>query len=625
MPDALPSVPAELPPAGPGWARPSVLGLLAVLVAGAGVVVFRGCVIRPSPINSGDKSAAADADPWAGVLSELRRAPDLNGARATLDRLGTALALNPDQNLKPAGLAPEADAFLRKVAGLTDAEIAEIRPAAYSGLDPHYLAECVYLRDAARGIEVDGLEPLRKAELAFAWTGRQVTDRVWVGLDDRGRPTPMPPVPPSAVLTRGSGTGLERATVFLGLLQQLGLDGCFVGPPEAATRAGSYGRDPAAPPTGPFWAVGVRVGADVYLFDPQRGEPVPGPGGKGVGTLAQVRASPDQLKPWRDDKANPWTVPAADVSSASAFLAVPLSGFAPRFVRLERELKADAPPVRLAVDLSALRQRFAAEAKLADLPVWNPAGELFTYPRVLASFVPSKDGGYSPIPDLPTRVFVSAVPPGLVPANSIVGAVERLRAAAFDRYVSAFVAPPAPRERLARGAFTETVPALVAKLKDFQAAQERLRVNRAFNSETGLAFLAASRVVDAKKRLARDKERDVPGPLTAEAAQAETDLYKQNAIVAEALIDQAVADTGAAEATFLLARAMYEQAERAQTRADRPGAKPADRDAAVQAWKESAGWWEQYQPYAADQDRIYPGRAAAAARQTGRANALAGR
>jgi hypothetical protein len=76
---------------------------------------------------------------------------------------------------------------------------------------------------------------------------------------------------------------------------------------------------------------------------------------------------------------------------------------------------------------------------------------------------------------------------------------------------------------------------------------------------------------------------------------------------------------------------MHELAERAQAKADRLAADPAKKSAApaaqadaVLAWKEARDWWGRYQPFAADQDRSYPGRAAHAARMADRAAAKAG-
>src|SRR5262249_43332740 len=149
-----------------------------------------------------------------------------------------------------------------------------------------------YLRDAAKSLNLTGLPPEKQAEYAFAWVCRQVYLHPWLRAlgGNTFEPTALPP---TAVLRRGFGSGLERMYVFLALLQHLGLDGCRVGPPDAAKihvrlseAEVKYPTVGLPVPRGPFWAVGVRVGNDVRLFDPWRSEPFPV-------TLNQLKANPD--------------------------------------------------------------------------------------------------------------------------------------------------------------------------------------------------------------------------------------------------------------------------------------------------------------------------------------------
>ncbi len=351
---------------------------LLITSAATGVVVvvlaafaLPGCT-RP-PTFKADETERDAVDPWQGVVAQLRRENDPAGCRRILNQLNNDLALKPDAP-QPVGLTPEAEKTLRELLRLRDDEVKEIRPASFSGLDPVYLAECLYLRDAARSLDVGGLPPGRQAELAFAWVCRQVVLQPWISAGPQGQPVAMPPIPPTAVLRRGSGSGLERAYVFLALLQQLDLDGSLVGPPEAADRDWTFRPEKAdGLPRGPFWAVGVRAGADVLLFDPWRGEPVPGPNGQGVGTLTQVKANPDQLKPWREDKAKPWNVSPDEVKASVPVLAVPLSAVAPRMKRLEEELRSDLP-VRLAADPVAQSKPVRDRGEAPRPQVLEPAG-----------------------------------------------------------------------------------------------------------------------------------------------------------------------------------------------------------------------------------------------------------
>jgi hypothetical protein len=448
----------------------------------------------------------------------------------------------------------------------------------------------------------------------------------------------MPPVPATAVLRRGSGSGLERAYVLLALLQQLDFDGCLVGPPEAAGRAWSFGGDAGQPPRGPFWAVGVRTGADVLLFDPWRGEPVPGPDGKGVGTLAQVKANPDLLKAWREDQERKWSVPTEEVKASVPFLAVPLSAAATRMRMLEQELRADLP-VRLAIDPAAVRDRFAAATKLPDLKFWNPPTELFSYTRVLGWFTPPEEGGYAPNDQLslaykasllPRSVF--AIPADVLPHNGgdvgVPEAKERIQLASLGQFGGSFMTPPTPREQIQRGQFFEVAPALTAKRQAFLAAHDRIRHDRD-RAQQVKEWAEKAREVYTRLARAQDQERTAPGSVQ-EAKLTVERFWKEGARTFEALVDVAVADAGLAESTYLLAQCKHEQAEQLQARYERLAADPKQKASAdkakgraADAWKEAKGWWETYEPFAATQDKTFPGRAAHTRRLADRASRLA--
>jgi len=616
--------------------------MTATLGLGLLLAAAPGCTTKP-PASGKESADKKTEDPWPRAAGELRRETDLPASRRVLEQLRTDLSYNGDPKYQPASLAADREKPLQSLLRLTDREVAEVRPAAYSGLDAYHVAECYYLRDIARSLGVAGLPPERQARVAFDWVTRQVPLQPWVA-NFNGQRQLMPPAPPSLALVRGAGSGLERAYVFLGLLQQLGLDGCLVGPPEAARRGWSYGAEvkPNALPRGPFWAAGVRVGPHVYLYDCWRGEAVPGPATNagGVATLAQVHANPAFLKPWRDDPADPWDAPAADVAASVPFLAVPLSGVAPRFERLESELRPDAPGVRLFTDAVALQARFAAETKFA-VAAWNPPGEGFSATRALSSYVPPREGGSAEIEELAARFRNDLVPldlfglpdalrprapsaPGDPGDPGVPEAIDRLRALCATIYRGSFVTPPSPRERVQRGQFAEVTPLLIQRRAGFLAGLERLRTDR--NRDDDLAkFAAAAR--ELYTRLVRARVRDTADPAGAAAANAAVEeFWKKEFGAVTALVDVSVSEAGAAEATFLIALSLHEQAERAQLVAEsagtaKPGAAERARGNAAAAWAEAVGWWQRYAPYAAQQGRHYPARPAQTARLAATARA----
>ena len=594
-----------------------VRSLSLVMFLGVLVTTQSGCSTKP-PVYVAVSQDKLNEDPWGRVVTQLRKETEIGSCRRILETLRSDLAVNTDLQYQPASLSPDAEKTVRQLLNLNEQEAREIRSATYSSLDAVYLAECLYLRDVARSLDLIGLPPTRQAEIAFQWVERQVQLNHWA-TNLGGQVQIMPPAPPSLVLARGAGSALERAYVFLALLQQIGLDACLIGPPEASGRTWTYTTDPkpAVPPRGPFWAVGVRIGADVLLFDPRRGEPLPGPGGTGIATLTQIQANPDQLKPWFDDKARPWDVTAADVKVATAFLAVPYNSLAPRWQRFEKEMRVDSPPLRLAIDPVGLKTRFATEAKLVDLSFWNVPADVFNYTRALGSFTLAKDGGFCPLPEMVQKFSFDLVPWELftVPdaIRGVPEVVERLRLVSASTFATALVAPPSPRERIQRGQFVEVAPYLVKKRLDFIAAQERTRTDR--NREIMIdAWARKAQTVHEKLLLARSKQASNPVAMN-EAEQAVERFWKEEAMTFGALVDLAVAEAGLAESTYLIAVCLHEQAERVQLQLERSMADPKQKalvattkQKASEAWQESKGWWARYAQYAEGQNRIYPGR-----------------
>jgi hypothetical protein len=128
---------------------------------------------------------------------------------------------------------------------------------------------------------------------------------------------------------------------------------------------------------------------------------------------------------------------------------------------------------------------------------------------------------------------------------------------------------------------------------------------------------------------AREQEATAPGSL-AEAQRAVDQFWQEGARTFALLVSRAVADTGLAESTYLLALCKHEHAEQLQARAEQLAADPKKKAAAektraqaADAWREAKGWWDNYEPYAPTQDRAYPGRAAQAKRLADRAAAAA--
>lgn len=633
----------------------SRFGLLLLLSGCAGTFLV-GCGEKPSTVASG-ASQHGTTDPWPAVATQLRREADAPTVRRALEGLNHALAQQDDPQFRPAGLTSSQEAEVRTLLNLTDPELQELRPVTFSPLDSHHVLDSLYFRDIARSLETAGLPPEVQADLAFRWVCRQVVLHPWVGQVSAGTTTryKVMIVPPSYVLRRGSGCGLERAYVFLALLQQLGVDGCLIGPSNAGSQPPSpeFTENPGQPPRGPFWGVGVRVGAHVLVFDPFRGEPVPGPGGKSVATLAQITANPQLLKPWRDDKTHSWDVPVDVVKASIPFLTVSLSEAAPRMARLEQELKNEVG-VKLYVDPKSLRDRFEAAATVPAAKVWAAPDDPFTLTRVLRSFLPPSEGGVADPPQLLTTfqteltpLSVLSIPPEMDPRaadnqlirdpiiNVLDTALLVYRAAfypdeALDAKssrgagsdagsIAAFLSQEsAPertqqkrpfeylyrgksdqpgettasvREQVQRGRLYEVARDLVQKREEFQRAVERVRSDRTRQQSVRDWLTKAREVFPPLLRAQADAN---PSAIAA-AAQRVTEFRRTSEPTRQALVEMVVADAGVAESTYLLALCRHEQAEREQARYDRLVADPrhATSDAALRAKDKASIAWDE--------------------------------
>ncbi len=583
-----------------GAARRPLFPLLGTIAAVGlsilAVSLFPGCG-KPPPLIKDDRDAnAAKVKPWEAAAARLRKDADAANVKVSLGVLNGDLAAAPETP-QPAPLDAKAEETLAALVPLNAEDRAEIRGAVFTSHDPVYLAECLYLRDAARSLETParpGQTPEQtiadRADLGFAWVCRQVHLNPWMVDYPEGRVTTA--IPATHVLRRGSGSGLERMYVFLALLQQMNLDGCLVGAPDAADKPASlfvFSPDKKTLYTGaargPFWAVGLRIGNDVRLYDPWRGQPFPA-------TLNELKANPDAHKTWFESKDNLSGVTAADARAATVFLAVPVNALAPRIATLEQQLKAEIGAT-LAIDPVALRNTFA-DPKPA---FWNPPDDRFAYGRTARTFLPVDEGGSDRSPpglgrlydayrisQIPREVFLP--PPELRDSEE---AASRIQQAVGGVFGIAFVEPPNPRERIQRGKFQDAARDLVSKQDQFAQGLERLRNNR-----------------DAEKQVRgwAEKGRDLYTTLglaatpeaRKEAMAVIDEHWARNGSTVQLLIDRISAEVGVVEATFLLALARHEQAEHAQARLERAAPNEVDRltKEANAAWAAALGEWRTY-------------------------------
>ncbi len=208
-------------------------------------------------------------------------------------------------------VSAELQRFL-KAEKVTEDPTAILRIPRFSGqLDGRHLEDCLLLRDATRTVLKSlgpDTAPLARAERLFDWVVRQVQlvppgllAPPNVRLPD-GRPF-QAQARPYDVLLRGLATedgGIvwaERSWLFLAMCQQAGLDAglMVVEPPATAGEASESAPEGPSDVPAKLLGCGVLIDGQVYLFDAAQGLAVPGPGGRGVATVAQVVADPTIL------------------------------------------------------------------------------------------------------------------------------------------------------------------------------------------------------------------------------------------------------------------------------------------------------------------------------------------
>ncbi len=593
-------------------------GLL--LVAG-GVSLVAGCAgcgtgVGPQATTAATRTTVA-ADPWPKFAAAVRNNPDPKATRAAVAELTAGLTDAAPED-RPKAADPEYVAAVAAALKLTDAEKRFVAGSEFTPLDANHLSECLYLSDVAAGLGVGTSDPpAARADAAFRFVVRQVVLAASVL-----RNSLLPPMPPTFVLGRGSGTGLERAATFIALCRQLDLDAYLIGPPQAAdqpwTAQGTAGK--GQPPRGPFWAVGVRANDGVLLFDPWRGEAVPGKAAGRPITLAELKADSSAC-PWTTDKAKPWDVTADLIKESGLFLSPPLSALAPRMTRLQEKVK-DSVGVRLAVDWPAA-VKAAEGAGGGKVWGWNPPADPFTPVRALGSFLPLEQGGLDPTPPqklesvflqynlarLPIdRLFRQ--PPGLGNKR----AQDDLSGWAANAYRDAFLVSPNSRERLQRGQYNAAVADLVRRRDDFTKLLGNTTPDESMREWYSSLATVYNRVTQAQT------------PADEAAARDTADKFIRNSgRQVERAVGGMIAEAGVGEASYLLALAAHEQAEAADAaaaRAEREGGGADARKAAKEQWTRAANGWRRYAPYADAQDASFPGRKATADALTARADTL---
>lgn len=573
------------------WVSPLVVLILAMLL------YFALRNASPPVTKRASSGPAQTSDSGVETARQgLSRQTDLNACRAALQQINSEMG--EKAAMRPPALTKEQKDWLRANLRLSDEELIEVESNHYTRLDHQHLFRCFLMRDAASALGVKGVrspagkqevreKPLDQIVRAFAWVMREV----------RLHPEEGEASPPSFVLRRGWGSALERALVFLALLEQLGE------PDAAQPEALGFLLEVLDDRGGMnLWTCGVVIGdnKDVYLFDPHLGLPLPGPNGEGVATLAQVRDKAEILAQLNVDEKNRYSVTKEQAQAAQAQLICPLSALSPRMRYLQDKLLAPAVRVRLTSDAGKDRERVQAACSVGaakPVPVQLPRDKC----TLLRRFLPVEEGGT----DTTSRVqrfqlalvSWSNLPPvfqdeRVFPRKSVMGVqVLALFAASF---ITPTMESGYPRDLLLRGRYGSAVEKLVSERETWRSAKEQ-RANAGNLEQQFQAWLDTA---------TRDYAKLVKAKSPQERQQAEGQVKKlwegRASVPVRILLNSAAAAARNPEVDYQLALCSQEQAGQAQARLDlqkQAGAALHARDVenAQKDWRHAADNWKQFE------------------------------
>lgn len=270
--------------------------------------------------------------------------------------------------------------------------------ASFVGSDTDYLRDCYLFRQISEWVDREpGEDPmltnwlneiesqlpeeevvkLRTAVRLFDWTVRNVG---YEPLQPEESLLPHPPFPGGMSMPefslgmkfqgpgyrqtdyetvwRGLGDSQQRAGVFTQLCRQASIP-AFV----LATQSEQDGT--LAP-----WSVGVLIGKEVYLFEPELGCYVPGPGQVGIATLSQARSDASVLRRLNVVSYFDYPVSNSDVQQSIALLNVTPEAVSLRMKQLESGLTGNRR-MKTFVDVDALATEIDSVPGIAGVRLWD--------------------------------------------------------------------------------------------------------------------------------------------------------------------------------------------------------------------------------------------------------------
>ncbi len=243
----------------------------------------------------------------------------------------------------------------------------------YSDQNGHYLREALWLNQISSGLVAETKDDLAAATKMFDWIVRNVQLEGPGPLDEatEAKPPMLRRLPWQTVLY-GMGTAEERAWTFVCMARQQGLRVVML-----ALRDGDANAAPRP------WVPALIHEGNFYLFDTQLGLPIPGPGGEGVATLAQVAADDSLLRRLDLSEQRPYPVRAVDLEKVTVWIEASPAYLSKRMAILESALSAKDKLI-LAGQPTAWTEQIKSLPNVGSVALWPLPQQTFADAATLA-------------------------------------------------------------------------------------------------------------------------------------------------------------------------------------------------------------------------------------------------
>lgn len=232
-----------------------------------------------------------------------------------------------------------------------------------------------WLDQMENNLDEDDARKLRTATRLFDWTIRNVAYepiQLPVALNPlTGQPVPSPKMSDGLVfrgagyrqtdyesLWRGTGDAMQRSGVFLQLCRQASIPAFLLA--MQSTDSGSL-----AP-----WAVGVLIGEDIFLFEPELGVFIPGPDLVGIATLAEARKTASVMRRLNVPGFFDYPLTNKDIQQSVALLNALPEAISPRMKHLQAGLTGDRR-MTVFIDVDELAAEIDAVPGIAGVRFWR--------------------------------------------------------------------------------------------------------------------------------------------------------------------------------------------------------------------------------------------------------------